>query len=83
MPRNVTLISVQEASEISGLTVLAIRNLVRKGRINSNYFENNKRCTYQILRYPFYKWIGWSQDQITAYEKKRANEWLRVKESAN
>lgn len=71
------LMNTQEAVEISGLSILAVRNEVRKGNITGAYSDNGKK-TYRITRYAFYRnFLGWSDKQIEEYHStERGKYWL-------
>lgn len=55
------IISVKEASQISGLSVNRIRTLVQDGAIPGAVMtvsESGRRCTFTIPRAKFMAWLG-------------------------
>lgn len=71
------LMNTIEAKEISGLSILQIRNEVKKGRIQGTYTKSG-RSTYHISRYAFYRnFLGWSDKQIDDYHStEKGKYWL-------
>lgn len=62
MAKKPKMLSVQEASALSGLDQQHIRELIKRNMVDFGYVvsfkENAKRKTYKIIPTKFFNWLG-------------------------
>lgn len=62
MAKKPKMLTIQQASAISGLDAQHIRELIKRNLVDFGYTvsfkENAKRKTYKIIPAKFFKWLG-------------------------